>query len=67
MEKWKKGIRRVRSKNRNEKKQYKEERRQGMEAHAYNPSTREAKAGKSQIPGQPGLHSETLSERLDNR
>jgi short-subunit dehydrogenase involved in D-alanine esterification of teichoic acids len=29
--------------------------------HACNPSTLETEAGGSQVPGKPGLHSETLS------
>jgi hypothetical protein len=28
-----------------------------------NPSTQESGSGGSQIPGQPGLHSETLSQK----
>jgi hypothetical protein len=31
-----------------------------------NPSTREAKAGGLQVQGQPGLYSETLSQKLNN-
>jgi hypothetical protein len=31
----------------------------GMEVHAYNSSTQEAEAGKSQVPGQLGLHNHT--------
>ena len=44
-----------------------------MEAHAFNPSTWEAEAGRSlslkptwsieQVPGQPGLHREILSQK----
>jgi hypothetical protein len=30
---------------------------------ACNPNTREAKAGESRVPGQPGLQSETLSQK----
>jgi hypothetical protein len=46
---------------------------QAMMAHAHNPSTREAEAGRSvslrsvwsimRVTGQPGLHRETLSQR----
>jgi hypothetical protein len=32
-----------------------------MKAHICNPSTQEAEAGKSQVSGQPGLHSENQS------
>jgi hypothetical protein len=32
-------------------------------AHTYNPSIQEAKAGGSRVPGQSGLHSETLSQK----
>ena len=45
----------------------------GMVAHAFNPSTREAEAGgflssrgawsTKRVPGQPGLHRETLSKK----
>jgi hypothetical protein len=35
----------------------------GMMMHAYNPSTQEAKARGSQVPGQPGLHSKTLTQK----
>jgi hypothetical protein len=31
--------------------------------HTYNPSTREAEAGGSQVQDQHGLHSETLSQK----
>ena len=34
----------------------------GVVAHACNPSTREAEVGGSQVRGQPGLGSETLSQ-----
>jgi hypothetical protein len=44
-----------------------------LEAHAFNPSTPEAEAGESlssrpawstdRVPGQPGLHKETLSQK----
>jgi hypothetical protein len=33
----------------------------GMVVYVYNPSTREAETGGSGVPGQFGLHSETLS------
>ena len=46
-------------------------------AHAFNPSTREAEAGGSlslrpawateQVPGQPGLHTETLSQKTKKK
>jgi hypothetical protein len=32
--------------------------------HAYNPSTWEAEAGRSEIIGQPVLHSESLSQNF---
>jgi hypothetical protein len=35
----------------------------GVVVHAYNPSTREAKAGGSFVHGQTGLHSETMSQK----
>jgi hypothetical protein len=45
----------------------------GMVVHAFNPSTREAGAGRflsprpawstERVPGQPGLHRETLSQK----
>jgi hypothetical protein len=35
--------------------------------HTYNPSTREAKAGGSQVPDQPGLHSEMLSQNKERK
>jgi hypothetical protein len=31
--------------------------------HAFNPSTWEAEAGGYRVPGQPGLHRETLSRK----
>jgi hypothetical protein len=31
--------------------------------HSYNPCALEAKAGRSQVPGQPGLQSEVLSQK----
>jgi hypothetical protein len=31
--------------------------------HACNPRTQEAEAGESQVPDQPGLHNEALSEK----
>jgi hypothetical protein len=34
-----------------------------MVVHAYNPSIQEAVAGESQVPDQPGLHNETLSQK----
>jgi hypothetical protein len=49
----------------------------GMVAHAFNPSTWEAEAGKflssrpawstDLVPGQPGLHRETLSRETKNK
>jgi hypothetical protein len=30
--------------------------------HTWNPSTQKAEAGRSRVPGQPGLHSETVTE-----
>jgi hypothetical protein len=46
-------------------------------AHTYNPSTWEAEAGRflsskpawstEQVPGQPGLHRETLSQKTKNQ
>jgi hypothetical protein len=37
--------------------------KQGVVAHDCNPSTWEAEAVGSWVPGQPGLHSETLSQK----
>jgi hypothetical protein len=34
----------------------------GYDDKTYNPSIWEAEAGKSEVPGQPGLYSETLSQ-----
>jgi hypothetical protein len=34
--------------------------------HVCDPSTREAEAGRSQLQGQPGLHSKTLSQNNKN-
>jgi hypothetical protein len=34
-----------------------------MVVRAYNPSTQKAEAGRSQVRGQSGLHSETLSQK----
>jgi hypothetical protein len=36
-------------------------------AYPYNPSTQEAEAGGSQLEGQPGLHSETLSQKTNKK
>jgi hypothetical protein len=36
----------------------------GMEANVCIPSTWEAKAGRLQVPGQSGLQSETLSQKI---
>jgi hypothetical protein len=38
-----------------------------MVVHAFNPSTQEAEAGGLQDPGQPGLHSEILSQNKTNK
>jgi hypothetical protein len=35
--------------------------------HTYNPSTQEAEAGGSRVPGQPRLHNETLSTHRKRR
>jgi hypothetical protein len=35
----------------------------GMVEHVFNPSTWEGEAAESQVPGQPGLHSHTLSQK----
>jgi hypothetical protein len=35
--------------------------------HVCNPNTQEAEAGESQVPGQSGLHSETVSEHKINK
>jgi hypothetical protein len=35
----------------------------GMVVHAFNPSTWEAEAGGSRVPGQPELYSKTLSQK----
>jgi hypothetical protein len=35
----------------------------GMMVHTYNPSIREAEAGRSQVGVQPALHSDTLSQK----
>jgi hypothetical protein len=35
----------------------------GMMVHICNPNTREAEGGESQVPGQPRLHSDTLSQK----
>jgi hypothetical protein len=52
---------------------FKRSQKSGMVAHAFNPSTREAEAGRflssrpawstERVPGQPGLHRETLSQK----
>jgi hypothetical protein len=34
-----------------------------MMVYTYNPSTQEAEARRLQVPGQPGLHSKTLSQK----
>jgi hypothetical protein len=34
-----------------------------MKAHACSPNTQEVEAGRRQVPGQPGLYSETLSQK----
>jgi hypothetical protein len=34
-----------------------------MGVHACNPSTQEAETGELQVPGQPGLRSETLTQK----
>jgi hypothetical protein len=34
-----------------------------VEVHTSNPSTQEVEAGRWQVGGQPGLHSETLSQK----
>jgi hypothetical protein len=39
-------------------------------AHAFNPSTLEAEPGRTlelEVPGQPGLHGETLSQKSKKR
>jgi hypothetical protein len=38
-----------------------------MVGHACNPSPQEADTGGSQVWGQPGLHSETLSQKQKQR
>jgi hypothetical protein len=38
-----------------------------MVVHAYNPNTWETVAGESQIQGQPGLHSETLTHKTKQK
>jgi hypothetical protein len=38
----------------------------GMVVYAYNPSTWEIEAGGFHVWGQPGLHSETLSQKNQN-
>jgi hypothetical protein len=35
--------------------------------HTYNPSIWATEAGRSQVQGQPGLHSETLSEKKEKK
>jgi hypothetical protein len=35
-----------------------------MVVHACNPSTGEVEAGESQVPGQPGPHNKTVSEKV---
>jgi hypothetical protein len=35
-----------------------------MMAYAWNPSTKETAANGSQVPGQPGLHSETPLKKI---
>jgi hypothetical protein len=39
----------------------------GMVAHNCNPSFWKAETGGSQVQGQPGLHSETLSQNNNNK
>jgi hypothetical protein len=49
----------------------------GVVAHAFNPSTREVEAGRflssrpawstKRVPGQPGLHRETLSQKTNKK
>jgi hypothetical protein len=34
-----------------------------MPGHSYKPSTQETEAGRCQVQGQPGLHSDTLSQK----
>jgi hypothetical protein len=36
----------------------------GVVVHICNPSTQEAEAGGSSVPGQPGTHRETLSQKI---
>jgi hypothetical protein len=38
-----------------------------MVAHVYNPNTQEIEAGRLQVPGQPELHGETLSQNKKKR
>jgi hypothetical protein len=38
----------------------------GMVAYAFNPNFQEAKAGGSQVWGQPWLHSDILSQKKKN-
>jgi hypothetical protein len=59
------------------KKQNKTKKQPGVVVHAFNPRTREAEVGKSLssrpawstqwVPGQPGLHRETLSRKTKNK
>jgi hypothetical protein len=39
----------------------------GVVVNAYNPNTQKAVEERSPVPGQPGLHSETLSEIMTNK
>jgi hypothetical protein len=39
--------------------------KQDMVGHTYNPSTWEAEAGGPRVWGQPGLYSETLSQKIN--
>jgi hypothetical protein len=38
-----------------------------MVAHACNPSTQEAEAGESRVPGQPGLLCKSLSQKTKTK
>jgi hypothetical protein len=40
---------------------------QGLVVHAYNPSTEEAEAGGFQTQGQPGLYSNLLSQKTNEK
>jgi hypothetical protein len=43
---------------------FKKGKEMGIVGRAYNPSPREVEAGRSYVPGQPGPHSKTLSQKI---